>query len=161
MTSDRVIHFLGDNEITVLVSSEETGGSYCVLELVIQPGGGANALHTDRWIETFHLVEGEVAWTVGREGGLESWTARPGETIVVPRGVEHRFAGAGDGPSRMLAVGPADFERFFRALEAAWEGPFDRERTPAAVAPVFAEFGMRMVAPAVAPAKAPGPAARG
>jgi quercetin dioxygenase-like cupin family protein len=152
MTADRVIRFLGNNEITVLVSSEGAGGSYCVLELVIQPGGGATALHTDRWVETFHLMEGEVEWTLGREGRLESWIARPGETVVVPSGVKHRFAGAGDAPSRMLAVGPAEFEQFFRALAAAWQGPYDRERTPAAVGPVFESFGMQMVA-ASAPAR--------
>ena len=104
--SDRVIRFLGNNEITVLVSGEEAGGAYCVMELVTQPG----------------------------------------ETIVVPSGVQHRFAGAGDLPSRMLTVGPAEFEKFFRALAAAWAGPYDRERTPAAVGPVFEAFGMRLVA---------------
>lgn len=147
MTADRVIRFLGNNEITPLVSAADAGGAYCVLELRIQPRGGATALHTDRWVETFHLVEGEVEWTVERDGRLETWLARPGETVVVPRGARHRFAGAGDGPSRMIAVGPAEFERFFRALEEAWEGPYDRERTPAAVAPVFEAFGMRLAAP--------------
>lgn len=144
--SDRIIRFLGNNEITVLVSGEEAGG-YCVMELVVQPGGGATALHTDRWVETFHLIEGEVDWTVERDGALVTWPARPGETIVVPRGVKHRFAGAGDTPSRMLAVGPAEFEQFFRALAEAWSGPYDRERTPAAVGPVFEAFGMRLATP--------------
>lgn len=147
MMSDRVIRFLGNNEITVLVSGEEAGGGYCVMELVVQPGGGATALHTDRWVETFHVLEGEVEWTVEREGRLVTWSARPGETIVVPRGVKHRFAGGGNVPSRMLAIGPAEFERFFRALARAWSGPYDRERTPAAVGPVFEAFGMRLATP--------------
>lgn len=147
MTSDRLIRFLGNNEITVLVSGEESGGGYCVMELVVQPGGGATALHTDRWVETFHVLEGEVEWTVEREGRLVTWPARPGETIVVPHGVKHRFAGAGGTPSRMLTVGPAEFERFFRALAAAWSGPYDRERTPGAVGPVFEAFGMRLATP--------------
>lgn len=144
MTSDRTIHFLGNNEATVLVSREATGDAYCVMEVLIRPGGGANALHTDDWIETFHLIEGEVDWTLERDGELVTWRAQPGETIVVPIGMRHRFAGAGDGPSRMLAIGPGEFERFFRALAAAWQGPYDRERTPAAVGPVFEAFGMRM-----------------
>jgi quercetin dioxygenase-like cupin family protein len=147
MKSDRIIRFLGNNEISVLVSGEESGGGYSVMELVVQPGGGATALHTDRWVETFHVIEGEVAWTLERDGRLVTWSAVPGETIVVPRGAKHRFAGAGDSPSRMLAVGPAEFERFFRALAAAWPGPFARERTPAAVGPVFRAFGMQLSAP--------------
>lgn len=147
MMSDRVIRFLGNNEMTVLVTGEEAGGGYCVMELVVQPGGGATALHTDRWVETFHVLDGEVEWTIEREGRLVTWSARPGETIIVPHGVKHRFAGAGDAPSRMLTVGPAEFERFFRALADAWSGPYDRERTPRAVGPVFEAFGMRLVAP--------------
>ena len=144
---DRVIRFLGNNEISVLVSGDETGGEYCVMELTVQPGGGATALHTDRWVETFHVIEGQVAWTLERDGELVSWCAEAGETIVVPQGARHRFAGAGDAPSRLLAIGPADFERFFRALAAAWQGPYDRERTPAAIGPVFQQFGMQLATP--------------
>jgi hypothetical protein len=51
----REIHFLGNNDITVLVSGRESGGAYCVMELVVQPHGGATALHTDRWVEVFHV----------------------------------------------------------------------------------------------------------
>lgn len=144
MTADRTIHFLGNNEATVLVSREGTDDAYCVMELVIQPGGGANALHVDRWTETFHLIEGEVDWTLERDGELVTWRAKAGETVVVPPGMRHRFAGAGHTPSRMLTIGPGEYERFFRALADAWQGPYDRDRTPAAVGPVFEAFGMRM-----------------
>lgn len=146
-TDERTIHFLGNNEIRVLVGSHETDDEYCVLELTIQPRGGATALHTDRWTEMFHVIEGAVEWTLERNGELATWTARPGETVIVPPGAKHSFAGAGNGPSRLLAVGPADFEAFFRALAAAWEGPYDREQTPRAVGPVFERFGMQMCAP--------------
>jgi quercetin dioxygenase-like cupin family protein len=140
----RVIHFLGNNEIKVLVSGPESGGAFAVMELTVQPRGGATALHTDRWVEVFHVLDGEVEWTVERDGHLDTWVARRGETICVPRGTRHRFAGAGDGPSRMLTVGTPEYEQFFRALGAAWTGPFDRDRTPQAVGPVFARFGMEL-----------------
>ena len=142
--SERVIRFLGNNEIRVLLSGEESRGNYCVLELTVQPGGGATALHTDRWVETFHVLEGEVVWTLERDGELVTWSAHPGETVVVLQGRKHRFAGGGASASRMLAVGPAEFESFFRALAAAWPGPYDREHTPAAVGPVFEAFGMQL-----------------
>lgn len=140
----RVIRFLGNNEITVLVSGPESGGSFAVMELLVQPRGGATALHTDRWVEVFHVIDGQVEWTLERDGRLETWTAKPGETIHVPRGAKHRFAGAGNGPSRMLTIGPSEYEQFFRALAAAWAGPYDREKTPQAVGPVFARFGMKL-----------------
>jgi quercetin dioxygenase-like cupin family protein len=147
MTTDATngtIRFLGNNDVTPIVSARETGDAYCVLELTIQPRGGATALHTDRWTETFHVIEGAVEWTVERDGRLVTWTAGPGETIVVPPGARHRFAGAGTGPTRLLSVGPGEFERFFRALAEAWAGPYDPALTPSAVGPVFEAFGMRL-----------------
>lgn len=147
MTTDsRVIHFLGNNEIKVLVSGEESGDNFAVMELTIQPRGGATALHTDDWVEVFHVLDGEVEWTIERDGRMDIWVASRGETICVPRGVKHRFAGAGDRPCRMLAIGIPAFEDFFRALGAAWQGPYDRERTPQAVGPVFERFGMKVCA---------------
>lgn len=145
-TDTRHIQFLGNNDITVLVSAKESGGGFAVMELTIQPGGGATALHTDDWVEVFHVVEGDVEWTLERGGELRTWHARPGDTVVAPRGAKHRFRGAGTTPSRMLTVGPPAFEQFFRALAEAWQGPYDRERTPAAVGPVFERFGMRICA---------------
>jgi quercetin dioxygenase-like cupin family protein len=142
----RRIRFLGNNEITVHVPASESGGAFCVLELIVQPRGGATALHTDRWVEVFHVLEGATEWTLERDGRLETWIATPGETIVVPAGAKHRFAGAGDAPCRMLTVGPPEYEAFFRALAEAWSGPYDRERTPQAVGPVFERFGMRLCA---------------
>jgi quercetin dioxygenase-like cupin family protein len=144
--ADRVIRFLGNNEITVLVSGAETGDAFSVMELVVQPRGGATTLHTDRWVEVFHVLDGEMEWTLERDGRLESWLARRGETVVVPSGAKHRFAGAGDRPCRLLTVGPAEYEAFFRALAAAWSGPYDRDRTPPAVGPVFERFGMQLCA---------------
>ena len=141
----RTIQFLGNNEITVLVSGSESGGAFSLMELVVQPRGGANALHTDRWVEVFHVLDGEAEWTLERDGSLDTWIARRGETIVVPIGAKHRFAGAGERPCRMLTMGTPEYEQFFRALADAWTGPFDRERTPQAVGPVFERFGMRRV----------------
>jgi quercetin dioxygenase-like cupin family protein len=143
MTDDRTIQFLGNNEINVLVPESDTAGAYSVMELTIQPGGGATALHTDRWNETFHVLEGAVEWTLERDGRLDNWVAKTGETVVVPSGVKHMFRGTGDRPARLLTVGPGEYERFFRALATAWTGPYDRERTPAAVGPVFESFGMQ------------------
>lgn len=146
-SDERIIRFLGNNEITVLASGADTGGAYCLLELTTQPRGGATALHTDSWVETFYVLDGEVEWTLEKDGTLVTWLARPGEAIVVPQGARHRFVGAGDRPSRMLALGVPKFEQFFRALAAAWPGPYDREKTPAAVGPVFEAFGMRLCPP--------------
>ncbi len=141
-SGDRTIRFLGNNEARVLVSGEEADGAYCVMELLAQPGGG-NKLHTDDFTETFHVIEGDVEWTVQEDdGSLRTWRTGPGETVILPKGSKHSWAGAGDGPSRILAIGTPAWEAFFRALEEAWPGPYDREATPAAVGPVFERYGV-------------------
>lgn len=77
--SDRTVRFLGNNEIEVLVSSDETTGAYCILAMTIQPRGGATALHTDEWIETFQVIDGQIEWTLERDGKLVTWMANPGK----------------------------------------------------------------------------------
>lgn len=143
MEENRTIRFLGNNVANVLVSGEQTDGAFCVMELITQPRGGATALHTDPFFETWYVLDGEVEWTVERDGQFVTWQAKPGELIMIPLDLKHRFAGAGETPSRMLGIGLPAFEHFFRALAAAWQGPYDRERTPGAVGPVFEKFGVR------------------
>ena len=123
-----------------------TSGAFTLMSTVIlrDMHAGIGPLSADRWLETFHVIEGEVEWTLERNGDLVTWLANQGETIVVPPGMKHRFAGAGYAPSRMLTIGPPEYEQFFRALAAAWQGPYDREKTPQAVGPVFEKFGMRI-----------------
>ena len=92
----------------------------------------------------FHVIDGEAEWTLERDGRIQTWLARRGETIAVPPGAKHRFAGAGNTACRMLTIGPREYEEFFRELAAAWVGPYDREKTPQAVGPVFERFGMEL-----------------
>ncbi len=146
----RTIHVLGNNDITVLVSGEESGGHFALMELTIQPHGGATALHTDRWVEVFHVLDGTVQWTLERDGTLDTWLAGRGDTVVVPVGAKHRFAGAGDRPCRLLTMGPPEFEDFFRALADAWQGPYrPREDTAGrgAGVPAVRHAPVRGVAP--------------
>ena len=136
--------FLVDNQLRVIASGEETG-AYSVVEMVIQPGGGGNTLHTDPFLETFYAVEGVFEVTQEIDGRLVTSQLRPGQSVSIPHGQKHKFVGAGDGPGRVISVGLPSYDRLFRALAEAWPAPrgWDPERTPAAVGPVFKRFGVQ------------------
>ncbi|MGI8609989.1 MAG: cupin domain-containing protein [Candidatus Dormibacteria bacterium] len=136
--------FLVNNELRVITSSDETG-AYTVVEMIIQPGGGGNTLHTDPFLETFFAVEGEFEVTRDIGGQLVTSQLRPGQSVSIPHGQKHKFVGAGNRPGRVISVGLPGYDKLFMALAEAWPAPqgWDPERTPAAVGPVFERFGVR------------------
>lgn len=75
------------DKVTVLYTSEETGGAYSMGLLEIAPGGG-NPMHThSAFEETFTAVEGVLGVNVdGKKHYL-----RPGESITVPLHTPHHF----------------------------------------------------------------------
>ena len=135
--------FLGNNRCRVLVPERTTDGHYTLMELTTPPGGGGNSLHTDPFLEAFYALDDGLEFFVERDGRLESIRLKPGEVVNVGHDVKHRFTCVADRPARALVTGLGSFERFFRALAVAWEGPWDAARTPAAVGPVFQQFGVQ------------------
>jgi quercetin dioxygenase-like cupin family protein len=100
-----------------LVTGEQTGGAYFVMEAIVAPGGGPPP-HTHRdEDETFFVVEGECEFRLGED----TVTAGVGDFVNVPRGVVHCFHNATDAPLRLiLTFTPANMEKFFEeTLEPA------------------------------------------
>ena len=100
-----------------LVTGEESGGAYFVMEALVPPGGGPPPhIHT-REDETVYVLEGEVEFLLGDE----TVTAGPGDFVNVPLGTVHRFENASSETARMiLTFTPAGIERWFEeTLERA------------------------------------------
>jgi mannose-6-phosphate isomerase-like protein (cupin superfamily) len=75
------------DKLTVLKTSEETGGSYLLHELEVLPGGG-NFMHVHtRFAETFTAVKG----TLGVVFNQRKIYLRPGESVTVPKNTPHCF----------------------------------------------------------------------
>lgn len=100
--------------IHIRVRSEDTGGTFGLIEQVIPAGFPGPALHVHpEFEETFYVLEGQIAVRVGHE----AHEANPGTVAVVPRGTPHTFANPSAEPARMLIlVTPGGFERYFEAL---------------------------------------------
>jgi len=105
----RVLHAFGE-EITILLDGERTGGRLTMWTEITPPGGGPPPHHHENEDETFHILEGRVAFLSNGE-----WhEAGPGGAAFMQRGVVHTFKNVGDQPSRMLiTASPSGFEKFF------------------------------------------------
>jgi mannose-6-phosphate isomerase-like protein (cupin superfamily) len=107
-------------EITILLDGKRTSGKLTMWIEITPPGGGAPPHHHLNEEETFHVIEGRVAFLLNEE-----WNeVGPGGTVFMPRGVVHTFKNVGDGLSRMLIVTtPSGFEKFFARCAAEFARP--------------------------------------
>lgn len=97
---------------TILVSGAATAGRYCLIDMLIPPGGGPGP-HRHDFEEMFTVLEGTV--TITFRGGATDVHA--GMTVNIPANAPHFFRNLSDGPVRMLCMcTPAGQEEFFAAV---------------------------------------------
>lgn len=97
---------------TILLTGDDTAGRYCLIDMLVPPGGGPPS-HRHDFEEMFTILEGEIELTFR---GV-TLIARAGETVNVPANAPHSFRNAGDRPARLLCMcTPAGQERFFAAV---------------------------------------------
>lgn len=117
--------FIGSQVIDIKLDGARTGGAFLLLEVIVEPDGGAPQPHVhSHEDETLMLLEGEVTVTVGNERR----TVLPGDIVFFPRNVPHSFENTGGVRARGLGVvTPAGLEAFFRELSVPKTGD---ERPP-------------------------------
>jgi mannose-6-phosphate isomerase-like protein (cupin superfamily) len=109
--------------ITFRTTAAETDGELLAIDLDLAPGGrvpGGRHVHTLQE-ERFEVVRGRMRFRIGREKVFVG----PGGVVVVPAGVPHDFANAGDETALVrVEVRPAlKMERLFEtAVALAEEG---------------------------------------
>jgi quercetin dioxygenase-like cupin family protein len=98
----------------ILISGEQTGGSYAVIDMLVPPGGGPGP-HAHKDIqEMFYVVEGEVEFKM--EAGKHKVTS--GAFINIPLGGKaHSFKNTSDKVAHLLCtVVPAGLDDFFKEI---------------------------------------------
>lgn len=135
----RVLEAFGE-EITILLSGEQTGGRQTMWLETTPPEGGPPLHFHINDDETFHVLEGRVAFFQNSE-----WQeVGPGGSAFVPRGELHTFKNVGDQPSRMLlSTAPAGFEVFFSRCAEEWAKPGGPDM--ARIFAIAAEHGIHFV----------------
>jgi len=137
---------LGDNQ-RVLLTGEDTGGKYALIENFDPPGVGI-PLHLHRnEDEMFYVVEGQVEFQVSGE----VVRASVGTTVHISRNTPHAFTIIGDVPAKMLIMlVPAGLEKYFEELSRLpSDEPPDMEKVVAISAPYGIEFLSTPEGPAV------------
>jgi quercetin dioxygenase-like cupin family protein len=123
------IHVAGMT-IQFLVESEASNGSVAVFRCDLPVGSHIPVPHShDAFDETIYGLSGVTTFTVN---GVPA-NIGPGDALFIPRGAVHGFAVGGDEDASILCVatpglfGPAYFREMAEVIEAAGDGPPDRE----------------------------------
>jgi quercetin dioxygenase-like cupin family protein len=103
---------LAGDTYTILLTGEDTAGRYCLIYMLVPPGGGPPP-HRHDFEEMFTVLEGEIEITFrGTKSAL-----RAGETANIPSNAPHQFHNVSDQPARLLCLcSPAGQEEFFIAV---------------------------------------------
>lgn len=98
------------DQVTVLLTGEQTGGALFMAEATVPPGCGNPPHIHDRENETFYLQQGTLTIQVGDK----TLDALPGDVVQLPRNVVHSFKNTGNVNAKVLVVAePAGLEQFF------------------------------------------------
>src|SRR5262249_16736182 len=130
---------------SILLSGEDTGGAYCLLDMRVAPGKGVPRHTHTREDEALFVICGELEVTVGDE----VFTLKAGETLIAPRNIPHQLRNSGNVANHYLIVfSPAGFEEFLKAtsVPAADESVAPTEPPAVAVQNVFelaASYGIQ------------------
>ena len=137
------------DEITFLITGEQTGGAFFKAEVSVPPGGGTPPHIHHREEESFYLQQGTLTVQVGGK----TVTASPGDAVFLPRGIVHSFQNNGNVDARVLVVAtPAGLEKFFEEafypLADYPEAPPTMDAFMGRVIPAAAKCGLEFLPPA-------------
>jgi quercetin dioxygenase-like cupin family protein len=128
-------------EITVKLSSSETGGDYYLFENAVALGSNVPLHVHSREDEILQVLEGELEVTLDGK----TFKAPAGTVAFFPRNVVHGFGNVGDIPAkgRFLVIPGTNFEQFFGELSAL---PANQPPNMAMVMEIFGRYGLPIVA---------------
>jgi quercetin dioxygenase-like cupin family protein len=113
---ERLPHIgLAGDTYTILLSGNATNGRYCLIDMLVPPGGGPSP-HRHDFEESFTILEGEIETTFRGKKSL----VRSGETVNIPANAPHSFTTASTQTVRLLCIcAPAGLEEFFAQVGVA------------------------------------------
>lgn len=119
---DRTFDFHGTT-MTIKCLTLETGGAYTILH-AIHPANVGPSLHLHpKGNECFYIVKGKYKFVLG----TKLVDAAPGDVVLVPKDVPHKFTVGHDG-GEVLIISPPDLENYFsqvsdllRKGDVSWE----------------------------------------
>jgi quercetin dioxygenase-like cupin family protein len=128
------------NNLDIKISANDTDGNLAVFEQTGFTPKGGPPLHIhpnqDEW---FFIVEGEYLFQVGED----KYTMKAGDTIFLPRNVQHAFVQTTDKAKTIVSYLPAGkMEDFFKVTDSWISQPSNED-----IIKVFEEHDMKVVGP--------------
>lgn len=135
----QVLRAFGE-EVIFHLGGDQTGGRLTLWTELTPPGGGPPLHFHINDDETFHILEGRVAFY--KKGQWHE--VGPGGSTFIPRGEVSTFKNVGQQTSRMLlSTSPAGFENFFARCAEEFARPSGPDL--ARVKEIAAEHGIHFV----------------
>lgn len=140
---------LGTDELVVLATGAQTGGTIFAVEMRMPPGGGPPVMHRHDPGEIFYVLSGEFTFYVGDRAGADPIgtvrrvTARAGDVVPLAGGTPHtiRNESASDAVVFVVHSPAGPMEGFARAAAALTEPTMD------AVLAIAAANGVELLGP--------------
>jgi quercetin dioxygenase-like cupin family protein len=104
-------YWYGPNLATILVSAEETNGSFSLLKTLLRKDFGPPLHVHEREDESNYILEGEIMYQVGEQTII----GRAGDYVHLPKNVPHTFQLISETASTLLLITPGGFEEMFVA----------------------------------------------
>lgn len=100
--------------------SQETNGTYSLMEMIVYPQTGSPPHIHSREDESFFVQSGEIQFQIDGK----TLVATPGTFIYSPRGQTHLFRNVSDQLAKMLCwITPAGLEQFFIEIGTVADDP--------------------------------------
>jgi len=128
------------NVLDIKISSKDTDGELAVFEQNGFTPKGGPPLHIHPYQdEYFYIVEGYYLFQVGED----KYEMKPGDTIFLPRNIQHAFVQLSEKGKVIVSYMPAGkMEGFFKTTDS-WNAP----PTAGEIEKVFADHDMKVVGP--------------
>ena len=111
-------------------TSADSNGERVVVETMVEPHGAVAAAHTHpAQYELFEVLGGEVEFRLGKQ----TVVAKPGDRVLVPAGMPHRFRNVGEETAHFVCeVTPAlGFEQLIETMfSLAGDGKVNKKGLP-------------------------------
>ncbi|MGC4032931.1 MAG: cupin domain-containing protein [Tepidisphaeraceae bacterium] len=126
-------------------TADTTNGAFTICEIHTAPAGGPPPhVHLEQ-DEIFFVVDGRHEFLLGDRTEIVS----PGDVVVIPRGVRHRFSNLESTTGRLIDIHtPGGFERFFDECGTdatnVHTPPAFTPPPPEVIAAIFAKHGMTL-----------------
>ena len=130
----------GPSSVTIKATAEDTGGSFYLGEVLIQPGFAGPPPHVHEGLhDMFYVLEGTLTLRLDDE----TLELAPGSFACVPPGTVHTFSNRSEQPVRFLNFNtPGGWENYMRDLAGVFAA---RSPTPDEIGKIASRYDFRVV----------------